>query len=397
MHVVFLQPFGLSSPGGGSRILRALLKDAPVRWTSICTGLDVPPKAAFGNELHLRTRPSLGALERSRYQWIPERLEPLFSGWFAHRLELMCRELGATVLHSIPHGLDFVYGWSVARRLGMKFILNVHDDVLVSVGNHSSGAAALKVIPEIWREADTRFVISEQIGREYCARYGDREFEIVTDGLECLSAPRSHATDRLHLYFMGLFHIRYEANLTALLSALDIVRAEHPGIEIRATFRCGSIRESVTARANGLRVLPFGTEADVEADLRDADLLYMPLPFAPEDECFVRYSLSTKMITYLGSGIPIVYHGPREAAAFELLSENNAAFVCSSLEPEGIAAVLREAITNPSAGTARVESALDLAKRRFMLDDQRSRFWNLIEGFAQPVPAGACDAGNLPA
>jgi glycosyltransferase involved in cell wall biosynthesis len=397
MHVAFLQPFGLSSPGGGSRILRALLMDAPVRWTSICTGLDAPPKAAFGNEIHLRTRPSLGRLDRSRYRWIPDRLEPLFGGWFARKLELTCRQIGVTALHSIPHGLDFVLGWRVARQLGLKFILNVHDDVLVSVGNHASGAAALEAMPAIWREADARFVISEQMGREYCARYGQREFEVVTDGLERLSEPRSRIPNRLHLYFMGLFHIRYEPNLTALLGALDILRAEHPGIQITATFRCGSIRESVTAGANGLRVLPFGTEADVETDLQDADLLYMPLPFTAEDACFVHYSLSTKMITYLGSGIPMVYHGPRDAAAFEILSENNAAFVCCSLEPEVIASLLREAITNPPAAGSRVESALNLAKRRFMLDEQRSRFWNRIEDCTQPAPAVTCTAGNRPA
>ena len=25
---------------------------------------------------------------------------------------------------------------------------------------------------------------------------------------------------------------------------------------------------------------------------------------------FVRFSLSTKLVTYLGSGLPIIYHGP---------------------------------------------------------------------------------------
>ena len=76
-------------------------------------------------------------------------------------------------------------------------------------------------------------------------------------------------------------------------------------MEITATFRCGRIREEVIAGVPGVRVLPFGSEADVEADMSQATLLYMPLPFAAEDECFVRFSLSTKMISYLGSGRPI--------------------------------------------------------------------------------------------
>ncbi len=39
---------------------------------------------------------------------------------------------------------------------------------------------------------------------------------------------------------------------------------------------------------------------------------------------FARYSLSTKMVTYAGSGVPILYHGPADSAAYELLNKNNA-------------------------------------------------------------------------
>jgi glycosyltransferase involved in cell wall biosynthesis len=324
-------------------------------------------------------------LDRSRFRFIPDWLEPKFGGWFRQRLETECRHLGATAVHSIPHGLDFVHGYQVARRLGAKFFFNLHDDLLDTIGTHSGRRAALQAAGDIWRDADARFVISEQIGREYCARYGYQKFEIVTDGIESLSEPRQRIPNRLHIYFMGLFHIRYEPNLTSLLRALDIIGAEYPEFEIKATFRCGAIRGNVLARARGLRVLPFGTEADVEVDMLDADLLYMPLPFTADDSCFIRYSLSTKLITYLGSGIPILYHGPREAAAFEVLSENNAAFVCDDLSPEPLAMVLREAIAKPDAATAKVERALDLARRRFLLEDQRDRFWTTITGLVHPA------------
>ncbi len=177
---------------------------------------------------------------------------------------------------------------------------------------------------------------------------------------------------------------------------MEILRAENPGVEISATLRCGGIRQSVLSGFTGVRVLPFGSEADVEADMHDADLLYMPLPFGAEDACFVRYSLSTKMITYLGSGIPILYHGPREAAAWELLSENAAAFTSDSPDPESVAATLREAIANPASAGARVAGALGLARRRFVIEDQRREFWGTIQGSesaAQPA-VGAGTGGT---
>lgn len=141
---------------------------------------------------------------------------------------------------------------------------------------------------------------------------------MVTDGLERISEPRPRVPGKLRIYFMGLFHIRYEANLAALLRAIELVRSENPRIEISATFRCGSIRSSVIGGFRGMQVLPFGSEADVEADMKSADLLYMPLPFREEDSDFVRFSLSTKMITYLGAGfrsLPRAARGRRARTA----------------------------------------------------------------------------------
>jgi glycosyltransferase involved in cell wall biosynthesis len=394
MHVAFVQPFGIGAPGGGARILRALLKDAPVPWTSFCTHPEAPPKIGFGHEEHIPKRPWFGRIERTRFGWVPGKLEPFFSRRFERKLKEGLRKCGATSVHLIPHGLDFVHGYKLARRLGLAVFFNVHDDVVESFGNHPGGQAALEAMPEIWSHADARFVISDPMGREYNARYGSRNFVVVTDGLERISEPRPRVPGKLRIYFMGLFHIRYEANLAALLRAIELVRSENPRIEISATFRCGSIRSSVIGGFRGMQVLPFGSEADVEADMKSADLLYMPLPFREEDSDFVRFSLSTKMITYLGCGIPILYHGPREAAAHELLSESNAAFISSSLEPESLAAVLREVIADPGNAGARVQGAMELATRRFMLEEQRRRFWSTVQASECGVRAAVGTKGG---
>jgi len=108
--------------------------------------------------------------------------------------------------------------------------------------------------------------------------------------------------------------------------------------------------------------------------MESADLLYMPIPFGEAYEKFARYSLSTKMVTYAGSGVPILYHGPAASAAYDLLSRNNAAFLLPTLEPEEIAETL-SGLTQPRRAEV-VANALALAKREFMLADQRRKFWD---------------------
>jgi hypothetical protein len=86
------------------------------------------------------------------------------------------------------------------------------------------------------------------------------------------------------------------------------------------------------------------------------------------------------MVSYLGSGIPILYHGPRDAAAFQDLAETDVAYFANSLEAESVAAVLRQVIADPAGAIARVERGIELAKRRFMIKDQRRHFWSTIQG-----------------
>jgi hypothetical protein len=88
------------------------------------------------------------------------------------------------------------------------------------------------------------------------------------------------------------------------------------------------------------------------------------------------------MVTYVGSGVPILYHGPAGSAAHELLQKNAAALTVTSLEPKEIAAVL-SATAESRAQIA--QAALELARSNFMIADQRRRFWSAIANAAPSV------------
>jgi hypothetical protein len=103
----------------------------------------------------------------------------------------------------------------------------------------------------------------------------------------------------------------------------------------------------------------------------------MPLPFGAEYRDFFRYSLSTKLVTYLGSGKPIVYHGPREGSAYELLAEHGAALIVDTLDRSAIARALADGRERYAEIAG---NALELARSRFRLTEQRKRFWSDFPG-----------------
>lgn len=260
--------------------------------------------------------------------------------------------------------------------MGIPYFLNIHDDLEYAGRGHVMIGQMKAGLCRAWREAKGVFVISEEMGQEYSRRFGAREYRVVTDGLRCVAeGPQQRPEKSLRLYFMGLFHNTYAQNLRAVLEALRIVRSREPDWAIGVTCRCGKIPLTLREGDVPVEVLPFAPQETLEKDMRGADLLYQPMPFQKEARAFSRFSLSTKMITYLGSGLPIFYHGPRDAAAGQLLIRHQAAVVCDSLDPRAIADRLMAAIEQRESI---VNHALSLARSQFMLADQQRRFWEPI-------------------
>lgn len=375
--ILFVQPFSLGlGGGGGGRILRALLGNAPVPWRSVCVSPQRPK--AWPGETHLPSRPSWGKIETSRLAMFPKMTMSIFAEGFRRRLKAFCQRANARAIHTVPHsGLDFAHAHAVARELSLPFFISVHDDLAYTAAHEGTREVHEPAMRNAWLEADARFVISDALGREYSRRYGERPYEVVTDGLTNLNSARQDSRpDKLRIYFMGLFHLSYEANFRVLLEALRIFEQRNPGITTTVTCRCEYIRPRVWRDIKHVDVLPFASEAQIERDMQEADVLYMPMPFGQEHENFARYSVSTKMVTYVGSGLPILYHGPTTSAAFELLRRNEAAVFLTSLNPEEIARSLSE-LSNTQRETV-VRNALDLARREFMLADQTRKFWGTI-------------------
>lgn len=374
--ILFVQPFGLGSPGGGSRIFRALLENAPFKWLSVAATPNPTPPPPFGDEIHVPGRPYFGRLERTRYSHWLQHLDC----WASSRMESTFNEIiekkDITAVHALAHGCcDTLAAFKAAKQNGLPFFLSVHDDPAYCLKGHPFREKILSRVVDCWREAKARFVISDEMGHELCRRWGKQDYRLVTDGLvDIARQARPQRPKRLSVYFMGLLHISYEANFITLQKALRIVAEKNPDFEVHLTLRGALLRREAVIEHELLRLLPFADEARVQMDMNDADLLYQPLSLHPASQAMNAYSLSTKMITYLGSGLPILFHGPADSAAGKLLATNKAAFVCGNNDPHLLAQTLSQSLGSEREPV--VLSALKLANHKFQLSDVHRRFWS---------------------
>jgi glycosyltransferase involved in cell wall biosynthesis len=374
MSVLFVQRFALGAAGGGPRILRQLVSDAPVPVASVYTS----PRAAAPTsmpESQLAARPAFGRLETTRLgPWL-DVVEPVLERRIERRLGRMAREVGARAIHAAAHGLDFWPALQVARRMRVPYLLTVHDDIGYVQRDSPLRGVALKRIARAWREANARFVITPELGEEYSRRYGRRDFVVVTDGVSRRATyGGERANGALDVYFMGSYHLSYRHNFDALVAGLERLRREQPARPISLTFRGGGIPFVPTTEVP-VKVLPFAPEAVLEQEVRSASVLYLPLPFGAKHRDFVTLSLPTKLVTYLASARPVLYHGPGSAAVARLLEAHKAGIVVDSPDGDAVAAGLEAGLDDPAPIVAQ---ALELASTQFDSDAIRRRFWDAV-------------------
>jgi glycosyltransferase involved in cell wall biosynthesis len=376
--IAFVQPFGIEDVGGGAKILRSLLENPPLRCVSLIPSTRPPKPTTVVQQVHVPLRP-FARLQQTRLS----RLFKLFDAYFRHKQALaLCRSIGQLqprVIHVVVEpGCDLAVITGAARDCAAYLAACFHDHPSFFIAKGRKAAFDLESVGAFWRNADLRFVISPELGNKLCQDFGRRDFEVVTDGVTRVGAAKPiSGKSEIVIYFMGMFHAFYGPNFDALGRALEIIGRD---TAIRFTLKIRSNCFPAIPSNRYLRVqpLPFADDATVDRDMEQADLLYLPLPFSDEGRSFAEYSLSTKMISYLASGRPILYHGPPTAAAGRLLESSGAAMCANSPDAEAIVSALRHIFDRTQNAQCIVEAALALARTRFDLRKIRARFWERI-------------------
>ena len=367
MKILSYQSFSLYSNGGGSRILRRLYKGREANVTSLTIEQGYYKNPATGNIAEkiipatpLR-RPWMKWRSRDVATWLRE--NP-FRRYTINKIRQEAKKIDCDVIHVMSCG-----PWSTALcddpELSKKPLwVSIHD-------HHSTTQCSFNDAHTMWNKADRRLVISPELGKEYQRLFGQLDFELITDGVlgSEVSAPAKNSKQPFVIYFAGLMHIEYLPLVKALADALDALTQK--GFLFRMVLRGTQQMVFLNNRSFETQYLPvILDDAELKRDLDAASILYLPIKLVDPD--FYKYSLSTKMVGYLGASGSILYHGPADSAACHLLKETQSAVCCNTLDTEDISASLLRLVnaeTNVSA------HAKELAQNMFNLKLIQDRFW----------------------
>jgi hypothetical protein len=366
MKILSYQSFSLYDNGGGSRILRRLYQGNESQVSSLAFKID--SSQPVSGDIKEKVIP-LTPLNRSWMRWklrdgVTWLRETAFKSLSNKNIRKAAGEIPFDILHVVDHGPFSSTLCDGSFLDGKPLWVSFHD-------HFSTTGSSFSNANKLWKNADRRLVISDELGNEYRQLFGDRSFEIITDGvfIDEISEPAIVDKSPVTIYFAGLLHINYLPLFKVLANSLDVLSQE--GLKIKLVLRGTQFVDFLDQRSFEIEYRPFSIDYnELKQELDLATIMYLPIKFEPAD--FYLYSLSTKMVGYLGASGSILYHGPANSAASNLLKQSRAAIGCYTLDTQDMLESLRNILKEDCKVSY---NAKNLAKNHFNLQKIKERFW----------------------
>lgn len=339
-------------------------------------------------------------LDIGRSRLLNSRLHDWYSAWLAARSAGRTRHVPGLLdgfepeaVMTVAHGHSWVTAARFAAERGIPFHLICHDD-WPSVVSSSLKNRADRELGDAYRQAASRFCTSPFMAAEYRRRYGVAGTVLYPS--RGSDAPRFQGPpDRLRreghapaFAFAGTINSPGYARLLRQLA--DGLNAHNGTLLVFGPVtqeQASSVGlDHPRIRIGGL--LPSG---ELMTRLRnEADALFVPMSFAPEDRINMQMGFPSKLTDYTAIGLPMLVCAPPYSSVVQWLNANpGVAEVVTSDQPEALVEAVARIARDPNHRWRLAEKAQEIGDRFFSASETQAVFLGALRGRAvNAVPAG---------
>lgn len=274
------------------------------------------------------------------------RLSPGLEAWIAaFRPQMLYTILGGNGMMELVE--------AIRVRFDLPLVVHFMDDWVEA--HHRKGWLAfierrrmLRLVDHATRQAARCLAIGSSMAEAYQTRYG-RPFEAFQNTIDVARWSAAAKADpaptgRLHLLYTGSILPFAQADSLAECCRV-IAELADDGMEIfldihAPDFLVEPLRNRLCV-SDVIRIRPSITD-DTEyfAALAAADGLLLPVNFDSASVAFIRYSMPTKVPSYLVAGTPVLVYGPAQVAQVDYARRAGWGLVLDRRDPEGLKAAL---------------------------------------------------------
>jgi glycosyltransferase involved in cell wall biosynthesis len=204
----------------------------------------------------------------------------------------------------------------------------------------------LKIFDETIKYSVSCATASWNMSNEYEKKYGVPTIPItasIDKRLACAPGCYNVNVSKFVIGMAGQIYANQEWE--SLIQALDKCDWVINGKEIIIRYFGYSFNISGHKKAR-IEYMGYRSQDEVIRFLSGADILYCPYFFDKSLEEVARTSFPSKLVTYLASGRPIFYHGPKYGSPAIFIEKYKVGAACYSLDPEDINFCLSRLLEN---------------------------------------------------
>ncbi len=382
-----------------------------------------PPEKLLVIESNLFPSKPERRLPRVRYETLHEgwprplctRFARLYRTWLTataasrrNRVQGLVRDFKPQAVLTIPYYFSWITAAHYASQNQLPLHLILHDEYVEAPFVVESYKPRLhRVFGEIYRQAATRLCVSPYMAAEYGEKYGaagdvlypsraaDAEiFDTVPEKLL-----RSRDGTELVVAFGGTLGSAGGMRLLA-----QVALALQP---INGTLKIFGPIDPDRASANGLNApnIQFRGSLSPEAFKRalreEADVLLVPMNFAPEDATNARISFPSKLADYTSVGLPILIIGPKYCSGVRWVEDNAPVAEVVTREEVGEIEAALKRLSRREHRIRLAQAALQMGNGFFSHATVQGTFYRHLQTHVPsktnpPLPLVAAPAGGCP-
>ena len=282
------------------------------------------------------------------------------------------KQLGTEKVWCILQGQTMIHvARAVADGIGCPLLVQVWDPLEWWLRAHKvnklSSARLVRKFADIMKNCDGCFAASIYMAEHFTEKYGVSTVDFTPSlDIEMAYPPAKGIHSENEVVFAMAGQLYASDEWTLFISALNLRGWMISGRNIRIILLGNHEYLKIPEWATG-RVERTGwlSQSDTLAMCNRADFLYCPYWFSMVYENEARLSFPAKLTTYLASGRPVFFHGPRYASPARFLEKNEAGYICDSNLEENICTAIEQAISD-AAGYARMSRNGSVAFKQYM-------------------------------
>lgn len=203
-----------------------------------------------------------------------------------------------------------------------------------------------RLLREVIARANVRIAVSREMAAHYEDSFG-KNWLVAHNGVHKNFLPHeTNGTKPLNQIFLAgdVNVFRFDAVL-AFAEAIERHNHRHQqSITFTVMGEVAQQHRSALSALSAVNLLKRQSHSECLNAMNAADVLYLPLAFSQRSSRISLYSMPTKLPEYLASGKKVLFHAPRESAAFRVAERHDLKPRLATIDPRALDAFVENLI-----------------------------------------------------